>query len=81
MSSEETDSRVYTVLVNHEEQYSLWLKSRPIPKGWRSTGQEGSKEACLEYVSEVWTDMTPLSLRRTEASVYVDPAADTRSPP
>ena len=64
MSGEETDTRVYTVLVNHEEQYSLWLKSQPVPRGWRATGQEGSKEACLAYVREVWTDMTPLSLRR-----------------
>jgi len=63
MSGEEADTRVYTVLVNHEEQYSLWLKSQPIPKGWRATGQEGSKEACLAYVGEVWTDMRPLSLR------------------
>ena len=63
MAADDTDSRVYTVLVNHEEQYSLWLKSQPIPNGWRATGQEGTKEACLDYVGRVWTDMTPLSLR------------------
>jgi MbtH protein len=64
MSAEETDTRMYTVLVNHEEQYSLWLKSQPIPQGWRATGQEGPKDACLAYVGKVWTDMRPLSLRK-----------------
>jgi MbtH protein len=63
MTEQDNDVRRYTVLVNHEEQYSLWLAAKPIPNGWRSTGQEGSKEDCLKYVDEVWTDMRPLSLR------------------
>lgn len=57
------ESTVFTVLVNGEEQYSLWPKSKAIPEGWRSTGKEGSKPDCLQYVNEVWTDMRPLSLR------------------
>lgn len=52
------------VLVNHEEQYSLWPDYLDVPFGWRDTGVSGTKEQCLEYVREVWTDMRPLSLRK-----------------
>ena len=62
-TSEAEDTRTYVVLVNHEEQYSLWLRDREVPLGWKTVGEPGSKEACLAYVNEVWTDMRPLSLR------------------
>ena len=62
------DTRTYLVLVNHEEQYSLWLADREIPLGWSAVGTPGSREECLAYVKEVWTDMTPLSLRRNAAA-------------
>lgn len=58
------DDGVYIVVVNHEEQYSIWPAGREIPLGWRSAGKTGSKEECLAYIEEVWTDMRPLSLRR-----------------
>lgn len=58
------DTRTYIVLVNHEEQYSLWLADKAIPLGWSAVGTPGSREACLAYVKEVWTDMTPKSLRK-----------------
>ncbi len=54
----------YQVLVNHEEQYSLWPKFKDIPNGWRQVGPIGKKEECLAYVDEVWTDITPLSVRK-----------------
>jgi MbtH protein len=54
---------VYKVVVNHEEQYSIWFAHRPIPAGWREAGKSGSKEECLEYIEHVWTDMRPLSVR------------------
>lgn len=57
------DARTYIVLVNHEEQYSIWLADREIPLGWSAVGKPGSKAECLAYVKEVWTDMRPLSLR------------------
>jgi MbtH protein len=58
------DTRLYIVLKNHEEQYSLWLKSNEIPAGWQAVGVEGQKAVCLEHIKNVWTDMRPLSLRR-----------------
>ena len=58
------DQTVYAVVVNHEEQYSIWPVDREIPGGWKDVGKSGSKEECLEYIKEVWTDMRPLSLRK-----------------
>lgn len=63
-ASEELDTRTYLVVVNHEEQYSIWLADRPVPNGWRSAGKSGPKEECLAYIKEAWTDMRPLSLRQ-----------------
>ena len=65
MSSEEReDNTIYKVVVNHEEQYSIWLTGRPIPNGWRDAGETGSKKECLDHIEQVWTDMRPLSLRK-----------------
>ena len=61
---EEDDSTQYRVVVNHEEQYSIWPVERETPAGWKSVGKEGSKKECLDYIEEVWTDMRPLSLRQ-----------------
>ena len=52
------------MLVNHEEQYSIWPEWKAIPGGWRITQIIGDKKTCLEYIEKVWTDMRPLSLRR-----------------
>ena len=65
MSSEEReDDRIYNVVVNDEEQYSIWLADREPPPGWRTVGKSGLKAECLAYIKEVWTDMRPLSLRK-----------------
>ena len=64
MTKDEQDTTMYRVVVNHEEQYSIWPKDREIPKGWSEAGKEGPKDECLSYIEEVWTDMRPLSLRR-----------------
>jgi len=61
---EPEDRTVYKVLINHEEQYSLWPADMELPLGWRETGKSGSKDECVAYVDEVWTDMRPLSLRK-----------------
>lgn len=54
---------IYKVVVNHEEQYSIWPLGRDNPLGWEDAGKSGSKEECLSHIDEVWTDMRPLSLR------------------
>lgn len=55
---------IYRVVVNEEEQYSIWPFDRELPSGWRDTGKSGDRQACLDYVREIWTDMRPLSVRR-----------------
>lgn len=68
MNQEENeDKATYKVVVNHEEQYSIWPAEREIPIGWRDANKQGSKEDCLHYIEEVWTDMRPLSLRKKMA--------------
>jgi MbtH protein len=65
MSQEQQeDTRKYKVVVNHEEQYSIWFAERENPLGWKETGKSGTKQECLAYIKEVWTDMRPLSLRQ-----------------
>jgi MbtH protein len=61
---EEEDLTIYKVVVNHEEQYSIWSADRENPLGWRDGGKSGLKSECLAYIKEVWTDMRPLSLRK-----------------
>ena len=61
---DEADNRVYKVVVNHEEQYSIWPAERENPLGWKDDGKSGSKQECLDHIKEVWTDMRPLSLRK-----------------
>ena len=58
------DVSEYEVVLNHEEQYSIWPAERENPLGWRDAGKSGLKSECLEYIKEVWTDMRPLSLRK-----------------
>ncbi len=62
--NEDEDKTIYKVVVNHEEQYSIWPDYRDIPLGWTAVGKSGTKAECLEYIKEVWTDMRPLSLRK-----------------
>jgi MbtH protein len=63
-SDEKDDERNYVVVVNHEEQYSIWLEGKKVPDGWRTVGKAGPKSECLSYIQTVWTDMRPLSLRQ-----------------
>lgn len=55
---------IYKVVINHEEQYSIWPEYRENPLGWSDVGKKGTKPECLAHIDEVWTDMRPLSLRR-----------------
>ncbi|GCF09832.1 MbtH family protein [Dictyobacter arantiisoli] len=64
---EQEDTRMYKVVLNHEEQYSIWLADRENPLGWFEANKSGTKAECLAYIKEVWTDMRPLSLRKKMA--------------
>jgi MbtH protein len=65
---ENENTTTYKVLVNQEEQYSIWPAGRVDPVGWKEVGKSGKKEECLSYIEEVWTDMRPLSLRNKMAT-------------
>ena len=65
--NDEEDTTIYKVVMNHEEQYSIWPAYKDNPLGWKDAGKSGPKAECLEYIKEVWTDMRPLSLRRRMA--------------
>src|ERR1051325_1598213 len=77
--SQDEDNLVYKVVVNHEEQYSLWPASRANALGWNDAGKAGSKEECLEYIKEVWTDMRPLSVRQQMTSCLEGPEVNAMS--
>ena len=64
MADQQESSTLYKVVVNHEEQYSIWPTHRDNALGWNDGGKSGTKEECLSYIKEVWTDMRPLSLRK-----------------
>jgi uncharacterized protein YbdZ (MbtH family) len=63
-NTDQEDTKIYKVVVNHEEQYSIWPADRENPLGWNDVGKTGLKADCLAYIKEVWTDMRPLSLRK-----------------
>jgi MbtH protein len=64
---EAEDTTIYKVVINHEEQYSIWPADREPPLGWQEVGKQGLKAECLAYIKDVWTDMRPLSLRQKMA--------------
>lgn len=68
MNTDETeDTTTYNVVMNHEEQYSIWPAGRENALGWNDVGKAGTKAECLSYIEEVWVDMRPLSLRKKMA--------------
>jgi MbtH protein len=58
------NTQIYKVVINHEQQYSLWPADQTNPLGWQDAGKSGLKQECLDYIKQVWTDMRPLSLRQ-----------------
>lgn len=73
--ADDQDNTIYRVVVNHEEQYSIWPDWQEIPAGWREAGKTGTKDECLAHIKEVWTDMRPLSLRQRMDAQKGDPSA------
>jgi MbtH protein len=59
----ETEEAIFVVVINHEDQYSIWPAHRGIPQGWQTVGNPGGKPECLKYIDEHWTDLRPRSLR------------------
>lgn len=59
-----TPGPTYRVVVNHEEQYSIWLADRELPDGWRAEGTTGTEQECLDHIGRIWIDLRPLSARR-----------------
>jgi MbtH protein len=76
MDERDEDQTLYSVVVNHEEQYSIWPADQECPAGWTAVGRTDTKKECLTYIAEVWTDMRPLSVRKrmeaTDASQTID---------
>jgi MbtH protein len=64
IDDDEDDTIIYAVVVNHEEQYSIWPAHKQLPMGWNSVGRTGTKAECLDHIENAWTDMRPLSVRR-----------------
>lgn len=65
---ETEDATTYRAVKNDEEQHSIWPIDRELPSGWYDAGKAGTKEECLAYIAEVWTDIRPLSLRQRIAA-------------
>ncbi|WP_109509644.1 MbtH family protein [Nocardioides speluncae] len=62
----DTKAWTYLVVVNDEEQYSIWREGFPLPEGWREAGFTGSEQACMDHIDTVWTDLRPRSLREAQ---------------
>lgn len=72
----DSDETNFRVVINHEEQYSIWPDYLDIPKGWNEVGKTGKKQECLEYIKEHWTDMRPLSLRKHMEAMKLERAPE-----
>ncbi|HSE16151.1 MAG TPA: MbtH family protein [Pyrinomonadaceae bacterium] len=70
---EEDDKTIYKVVMNHEEQYSIWPEYKKLPLGWNDVGKSATRAECLAYIKEVWTDMRPLSLRKKMEELAKNP--------
>lgn len=64
--SDEQDRRQFIAVVNPEGQYSIWFAERKLPPGWSEAGKRGTKDECLDYIAQVWTDIRPLSTRKLD---------------
>lgn len=58
----EDDNAEYLVLINDEQQYSLWPSFRQIPGGWKAVGPRATRRECLSWIEENWIDMRPRTL-------------------
>ena len=61
---DQSGEAIYEVVINIEDQYSIWPADKPIPDGWRAAGKRDTKAACLDFIRANWTDMTPRSVKQ-----------------
>jgi len=78
--AEKEDTTIYAVVMNHEEQYSIWPDHKEVPLGWKHAGKAGPKAECLAHIKEVWTDMRPLSLREKMQELANNPPQPASAP-
>ena len=75
-SNNEEETTIYKVVINHEEQYSIWPANRENPLGWRDAGKSGLKTECLAYIKDIWTDMRPTKSAQTYG--WIDAQCDAQ---
>lgn len=63
MADDDGDDRTFAVVINDEEQYSIWPETRDLPLGWTRTSMSGSRSECLSHIDKIWVDIRPLSVR------------------
>ncbi|KTC85317.1 MbtH family protein [Legionella cincinnatiensis] len=68
----DSEDTLFHVVINQEEQYSIWPDYKTVPPGWRTIGFSGKKQECLAYIEQTWVDMRPLSLRQHLAAQSAD---------
>lgn len=71
----DSDDTMFLVVVNDEEQYSIWFADKAVPDGWRADGHRGTKQDCLNHIEEVWTDLRPRSVRESLDAIGANPTA------
>ncbi|MFD7860474.1 MbtH family protein [Streptomyces microflavus] len=64
----DNEDGVFHVLVNDEGQHSLWPAFVAVPAGWSAVVSDGTRQTCLDYIEENWTDLRPASLAATDAA-------------
>lgn len=62
------DTTLFVIVMNGEEQYSIWPADRELPVGWSAVGGPSAKERCLDEIERRWTDLRPRSLREAMGS-------------
>lgn len=67
------NGNIFSVVINHEGQYSIWPLGRELPGGWQKEGKVGNKSDCLSYINKVWTDIRPQSIRRKTSGNGTNP--------
>jgi len=63
MNPFDDEDGIFVALMNDEEQHSLWPSHLAVPDGWRVVHPASTRQDCLDFIEEHWTDLRPLSAR------------------